>query len=266
MDTTVNAAAGGSDSGNGNGNAQSPPQAPQTRTPANQMGKIAAFNQTYKNTTSSIPIQKVNLIVTGLQLFKILWLALQGVPCRSIAFEVRADFEKLTSGTKPEKHVDELEKFIALAIGSIARGGDPDPDVVVANVMACANQNFDRKGLDRAMEHALLDDGGAILAGKGERQALRRGHGDDEKYAAALSRWRMEVGFDIDPDIEGAGKGFPKKIKALAINGLGLERLKRKIEDKLGYDDGDVGQEKAALKERLVKIRRDGTIARMLED
>jgi len=234
----------------------------------NQIDQIAAFNQTYKNAASNVTIQAIDPIVTDLQANKILWLALHDIPQRSIAFETRFDYKKRKPRTKLEEHIETISEFIGLALGAIARSGDPNPDTAVSNLIAFAGANFDPRGLTRAAEHALIeDDEDNILANAGERKALRKGHrdGETEKSLEALKQWRKEVGADVDPRVDGTGMGFPKKLKALAANGVGLEKLNKDIERILGYAEGDHVKEQAVMTERLEKIRRGVPIVEWFE-
>ena len=138
-----------SGSGNGTGTAQSPPQGRPTLPATNQIDQIAAFNQTYKNAASNVTIQAIDPIVTDLQANKILWLALHDIPQRSIAFETRFDYKKRKPRTKLEEHIETISEFIGLALGAIARSGDPNPDTAVSNLIAFAGANFDPRGLTR---------------------------------------------------------------------------------------------------------------------
>jgi hypothetical protein len=245
------------------------PLAPRQTTPPKQGKLILTYIEEFdKAVTGGTNTKSVYEILTDIQHDKILWLALHGVPGRSVAFEMRTEVEKLRPSTPLEIHVSTLARFIELTIGEIATGGDLDLDRFIENLMASATRHFDRTTLHRAMEHALLDKRGKIGSGRDERQNLRRGHKNIDEKLAALARWREQAG--------GAGPGkdpaaglkldFPKRIKALAIEGLELEKMKDKIEEKLGYEEGKAVKERAVMKQRLLEIRQTWSIARRFED
>lgn len=230
---------------------------PRETTPNNQIPLILEYVSKGIHAGASSVFDILNVV----QHDKVLWLALHGVPSRSLAYEMRIEIGQ-QANKLAEKDAQALEQFIRMTIGTIACGGDPNPNAVVERLMAQAAQHFDSKTPQKSMEHAVLDEGGKITAGRKGRAAIRRAQIRTEKMAAKEMR-KAKTSAEIGP---GSPNSALRLARKMSLDETERMQFEKKIAEKIGFTSGDVEGQKAVLKERLVGIRETGVILQILDE
>jgi hypothetical protein len=188
---------------------------------------------------------------------KISWLALHGVPSRSIAFVMRYDFAVFgylgSEYPRPqvmlEQHVQIIHHYIRNAFHRTLRtwawaslGSDyPEyADNWFENIRKLAEIPLDStyQLLQVAMAHALLDEGKEICSPRAIHHAKRYGATDErnQEQEEILLLWRIIAG--RRPRLA-RGSSMPRKIKKLMIERFEEEKLDRQIEAQLYFEKGE---------------------------
>ncbi|KAK5045216.1 hypothetical protein LTR84_009549 [Exophiala bonariae] len=205
----------------------------------------------------------------------ILWLAVHGVPSRSIAFELQSLIpmkEGLNQTTAPqielERHVRIIEEFV---INSIDRLAGPifkkcwgTGDFIDTIWSAIAKDDLLRGAtirIHRALEHALLDDGKEIIPTNSVHRATQQSslyvsNPEDEEM---FLLWRSIIG----PSPRSSQR-VPKRVRNIMSKRNKANDIQRWIDKTLSYTDGGRDNENVLMMQMMEKITRTGIIDREL--
>lgn len=205
---------------------------------------------------------------------QIYWLAVHGIPRRSIAYAMtsRTNYPIIAGQINREQHAQIYDHFIKLMFVEFAA---LSPFHVGAELLTIYHPGppgqlrFHNQPLVwSAMEHALLDDGLEICSYRPERHDIVYEHEDYDFDLDALLLYRS---------IEGGGprlsRAIPKRLRDLMSDGLLSEKaawlgkdLNAWVENKLEYKKGDAIGELLLIRRKIAEIVQTRDIPRMLAE